>query len=174
MAHTDPPQTPQTPTPPVGRGPGTTSVTIERSVTTHGDGTDIPAPDQPRPPRPPEQADPVVGITSPALDAATLAQMIRPETVFQIQLGIEATEIDGETIVHDHLRNTNIRLNVSGSFIWSNLQPTISFADLLSSIRRNHDVVPPAVDSMVADFLGDLVARGTVAAAPLASAQDAP
>jgi hypothetical protein len=138
---------------------GTTSVTIERTVSNISGGSDAPPP--PQPPQPPGS---MVSHVRTVVDGKTpsIADAIRPETQFQVQLGISTIEIDGETIIHDDLRNTNHRLNASGSFIWSRISPQASFAELLASIRAEHDVMPDASDRMVAQFLADLIGRGVL------------
>lgn len=164
MARNQTPQTPETPqTPPrplADSMPGTTSVTVERTVTNISGSQDPPQP--PRPPQPPGGMVPPVPTALAGRAPASVADAIRPETQFQIQIGISTIEIDGETIIHDHLRNANHRLNASGSFIWSRISPRVSFADLLASIHAEHDVVPDGADRMVAQFLEDLIGRGVL------------
>ncbi|MGH8142346.1 MAG: PqqD family protein [Steroidobacteraceae bacterium] len=95
---------------------------------------------------------------------ASLADTVKPDTICQVQIGISTITIDGETVIHDHLRNANYRLNASGTFIWSRITPQITFADLLASIRATHDVVPEATDRMVAEFLAGLINLGVLSA----------
>ena len=102
------------------------------------------------------------------MSGVSVADTIRPETQFQIHIGISTILIDDETIIHDHLRNSNYRLNPCGSFIWSRIAPQVSFADLLASISTTYDVIPEASDRMVAEFLADLVDCGVLVATTLA------
>jgi|SRR5579863_8192686 len=172
MARSDTPQTPQTPQtpphPPDGSTKGTTSVTVERTV------TNIDSQDAPRPPQPPAStASPAPTVTSTGsglttVSGASVADAIRPDTQFQIHIGISTILIDNETIIHDHLRNANYRLNPTGSFIWSRIAPQISFGDLLAAIRATYDAVPETSDRMVAEFLADLVGRGVLVTTTLA------
>jgi len=177
MASTDTPRTPRTPQPPPPMPAGSGNKTVS---VTNTSGEDAPQPPQtpqtpyPQTPQPPQGTDLSATAAPPAagapvtLTGASVADLIKPETMFQVQLGISTIQIDGETIIHDHLRNANYRLNSSGSFIWSCLSSQISFDDLLASIRTAHDAVPEATDRMVAEFLGDLISRGVLTASPLA------
>jgi hypothetical protein len=162
MASRNTPQTPQTPrTPPnPPTGSETSWITVERTVINTA-GHDLP--------QTPGSAARAVPTTTADNDSTTtscrsVADMIKPQTLLQVQLGISTIEIDGETIIHDELRNANYRLNVSGSYIWSHISPQNTFADLLASIRATHDVIPREADRMVAEFLADLICCGVLAA----------
>jgi len=169
MTTTDTPQTPQPPSPPpipVGSPLGTGSVTVERTVTTTNGQN---APQTPRTPGAGVAVAPSPSVST-VTSGASFADQIKPETVLQVHIGISKVEIDGETIIHDHLRNANYKLNTSGSFVWSHISPQATFRDLLASIREAHDVVPDATDRMVAEFLGELINRGVLTASTTGSA----
>jgi hypothetical protein len=166
---TQTPQTPQTPAPPPPSGiPGTTTVTVTRTVTT-GSADPTATPQPPTPPQPPPGATSDLSsapseTTFSVADGQSLAAALKPQTVFRVQLGISTVQIDGETIIHDQLRNTNTRLNASGSFIWSQILLGLSFSDLMAKIQEAHTTVPPDLEKVVSGFLADLIQRGVITA----------
>ncbi|MGH7119991.1 MAG: PqqD family protein [Acetobacteraceae bacterium] len=166
MALRETPQTPSTPPRPAAAPSGAASVTVVRTVVTSTGGDAPPTPQTPQPPvaaaaAAPAAVSPGGGATT---SGASLADTVKPDTSFQIQIGISTITIDGETVIHDHLRNANYRLNASGTFIWSRITPQITFTDLLAGIRAMHDVVPEATDRMVAEFLTELINLGVLSA----------
>jgi hypothetical protein len=172
MANTQTPRTPQTPPTPqppaISPATGEGTVIIERTVisSNHSNASEPPQP--PMTPRPPAQSGATESL-APVAGGAAIAAMIGPDTIFQVQLGISTAMIDGETVIHDHLRNANYRLNSGGSFIWSRISPQRTFAQLLADIRASHDAGRDTMDKTVAEFLGNLVDHGVLAASPLIS-----
>ena len=147
MAVSQTPQTPQTPDPPG----------LPRSAKTPE------APGNPQPPKTPEtptetgtaKLERTVQISRTTISPAEEVRF-RPDTKFQIPLGVRSAEIDDETVAIDPLRNTYFRLNSTGTLLWQLAGNGNSFSAIRDDLSERFGLDPERAGEVTTEFLNEL------------------
>jgi len=98
------------------------------------------------------------------MNAATINDTLTADTPVHRADGVLATEVDGALLMLNIARGQYHGLNEVGARIWELLERPVSQTALVAALTAEFEVTEEECAAAVADFLGQLHARGLLAA----------